>query len=97
VTIIIAKNLCDYTRGILKRWFLEPRANIFVSSINNHKLQSILKYINKHNVSYECIVLSTDSSTQGFKIIELNTLSEHKNIINNSSVSLVKKLITKNK
>jgi len=34
MTVIVANDTPDAIRGILKRWFVEPRPNVFVGTIN---------------------------------------------------------------
>lgn len=34
MTVIVAENTPDKVRGLLKRWFIEPRPNVFVGSVN---------------------------------------------------------------
>ena len=34
MTVIVANDTPDAIRGILKRWFIEPRPNVFVGTIN---------------------------------------------------------------
>ena len=34
MTVIIANDTPPAIRGLLKRWFIEPRPNVFVGSVN---------------------------------------------------------------
>ena len=45
MTVIIAENTPDKVRGLLKRWFIEPRPNVFVGSVNRRTREKVLQYI----------------------------------------------------
>jgi CRISPR-associated endoribonuclease Cas2 subtype I-E len=34
MTVIVAHDTPDAIRGMLKRWFIEPRPNVFVGTLN---------------------------------------------------------------
>lgn len=46
--VVVANNLPPAVRGRMKLWFVEPRANVFVSgvkdSVANHVVDYLLKY-----------------------------------------------------
>ena len=45
MTVIVAENTPDKVRGLLKRWFIEPRPNVFVGSVNRRIREKVLQYI----------------------------------------------------
>ncbi|MGD0816213.1 MAG: type I-E CRISPR-associated endoribonuclease Cas2e, partial [Verrucomicrobiota bacterium] len=45
MTVIIAHDTPDAIRGLLKRWFIEPRPNVFVGTINRRTREKTLDYI----------------------------------------------------
>ena len=46
--VVIANNLPPAVRGRMKLWFVEPRANIFVSGIKDHVAQKVVDYLQSH-------------------------------------------------
>jgi DNA polymerase-3 subunit epsilon len=48
MTVIVANDVPAYIRGHLKRWFLEPRPNVFVGTLNPRTHDKVLQFIVKH-------------------------------------------------
>ena len=46
--VVIANNLPPAIRGRMKLWFVEPRANIFVSGIKDNVAQKVVDYLQAH-------------------------------------------------
>lgn len=68
MTIIIANDTPPAIRGLLKRWFIEPRPNVFVGSINARTRSKVLDYIRRNGEGIGLLVLYDDDSAQGFAI-----------------------------
>jgi len=68
MTIIVANNTPDAIRGLLKRWFIEPKPNVFVGSVNRRTREKTLEYIRRNAPRLGLLVIATDSSSQGFYI-----------------------------
>lgn len=86
--IIVANNLQDSFRGMLKRWFVEPRPNIFVASLNEKVRKKVLDYISLNSSGYGFIVIYDDpKSVQGFTIETYGEIK--KNVITRSGLSLI--------
>lgn len=68
MTVIIAKDIPDSVRGMLKRWFVEPQANVFVGSLNRKTRDKTLDYIKRNAEGISLLIISSDNSCQGFKI-----------------------------
>ena len=68
MTVIILKNASDRTRGILKRWFIEPKPNIMIGTVNGRILNSITCYLNKADSGLSMMTICEDKNSQGFKI-----------------------------
>jgi len=68
MTVIIAHDVPDAIRGILKRWFIEPRPNVFVGTINRRTREKTLAYIRRNAEGVALLVISSDPNCQGFKI-----------------------------
>ena len=48
VLVVIANDLPPAVRGRMKLWFIEPRANIFVSGIRDNVAEKVVEYLHKH-------------------------------------------------
>ena len=48
MTVIIANDTPPAIRGLLKRWFVEPRPNVFVGSVNARTRNNTLAYIRRN-------------------------------------------------
>ena len=48
MTVIIANDAPPAIRGLLKRWFIEPRPNVFVGSVNARTRAKTLEYIRRN-------------------------------------------------
>jgi len=45
MVVVIANNIPPAVRGRMKLWFVEPRANIFVSGIKDAVAERVIKYL----------------------------------------------------
>jgi len=68
VTVIIANDTPDAIRGMLKRWFIEPRPNVFVGTLNRRTRDKTLEYIKRNATDLGLLIISSDNNCQGFKI-----------------------------
>jgi CRISPR-associated protein Cas2 len=68
MTVIVANDVPPAIRGLLKRWFVEPRPNVFVGSVNSRTRDKTLEYIRRNAPGLGMLVLGTDRSSQGFSI-----------------------------
>lgn len=68
MTVIIANDTPPAIRGLLKRWFIEPRPNVFVGSVNTRTRAKTLEYIRRNAPGLGLLVLGADRSAQGFNI-----------------------------
>lgn len=68
MTVIIANDTPPAIRGLLKRWFIEPRPNVFVGSVNPRTRVKTLEYIRRHAPGLGMLVIGTERSSQGFSI-----------------------------
>jgi CRISPR-associated protein Cas2 len=69
MTVIVAEQTPPKVRGLLKRWFIEPKPNVFVGTVSRRTREKVLDYILKHGGdSLGLLVVSEDSSSQGFSI-----------------------------
>jgi CRISPR-associated protein Cas2 len=68
MTVIIAYETPDAIRGILKRWFIEPRPNVFVGTLNRRAHQKTLEYIRRNAQGVGLLIISTYPNCQGYVI-----------------------------
>ena len=68
MTVIVANDTPDAVRGMLKRWFVEPKPNVFVGTVNKRTRETTLAYIRRNAPGLGLLVIGSDSSSQGFSI-----------------------------
>ena len=69
MTVIVANNVPPAVRGMLKRWFIEPKPNVFVGTINQRTREKTLEYIFRNSPrDLGLLVIASDNSVQGFSI-----------------------------
>ncbi len=68
MTVLIANDTPPYIRGMLKRWFIEPRPNVFVGSVNRRTREKTLEYILRNAPGLGLLVIAADNSAQGFSV-----------------------------
>ena len=73
MTVIVAHDTPNAIRGMLKRWFIEPRPNVFVGTVNAKMRETIIAYIRRNALELEqgelgLLVIASDNSSQGFSI-----------------------------
>jgi CRISPR-associated protein Cas2 len=66
MTVIVADNTPPAIRGLLKRWFIEPRPNVFVGSVNKRTREKTFAYIRRNAPRMGLLVIAADTSSQGF-------------------------------
>ena len=69
MTIIFANDTTPSARGLLKRWFLEPKPNVFVGSINARTREKTLDYIRRNAPGLAMLVIFDEKNSQGFTIL----------------------------
>ena len=68
MTVIVAHDTPDAIRGMLKRWFIEPRPNVFVGTINRRTREKTLEYIQRNAAELSYLMICADRNCQGFTI-----------------------------
>ncbi|MFI3291731.1 MAG: type I-E CRISPR-associated endoribonuclease Cas2e [Opitutales bacterium] len=69
--VIIASNTSDKIRGILKRWFIEPKANIFVGTMNHKVSRDIIAYLRSNDSNWNALIIRSGNNVEGYIIEEL--------------------------
>ena len=54
MTVIVANDTPDRIRGMLKRWFIEPRPNVFVGTLNRRTHEKTIEYIKRNARGSAC-------------------------------------------
>jgi len=86
--VVIANNLPPAIRGRMKLWFIEAKANIFVSAVKDNVANEVVNYlISNCSVSSGLIIFKSLSKSPGYKIITLG--SANKRITEISGLQLI--------
>jgi CRISPR-associated protein Cas2 len=68
MTVIVAHDTPDAIRGMLKRWFIEPRPNVFVGTLNRRTHEKTIEYIKRNAPDIGLLIISSFPNCQGYKI-----------------------------
>ena len=68
MTVIVGNDVPPAIRGLLKRWFIEPKPNVFVGTINKRVRKRVLEYVLRNSPKIGLLVISSDDSSQGFSV-----------------------------
>lgn len=68
MTVIIANDTPPAIRGHLKRWFVEPKPNVFVGSINRRTRSKTLEFIRRNAPGLGMVVIADQRNAQGFYV-----------------------------
>ena len=69
MTVIVANDVPAFIRGHLKRWFIEPRPNIFVGTLNVRTHDKVMQFIVKHAPpEFGFLSITSWPNCQGYKI-----------------------------
>lgn len=67
--VVIANDLPPAVRGRMKLWFIEPRANVFVSGIKDSTAEDVVEYLMTHCPPESgLLILKRISQTPGYSI-----------------------------
>jgi len=68
VTVLVAHDTPDAIRGMLKRWFIEPRPNVFVGTLNRRTHEKTIEYIKRNARDMGLLIVSSYPNCQGYRI-----------------------------
>ena len=68
MTVIVAHDTPNVIRGMLKRWFIEPRPNVFVGTLNRRTHEKTIEYIKRNATDIGLLIISSFTNCQGYKI-----------------------------
>lgn len=67
--VVIANDLPPAVRGRMKLWFIEPRANVFVSGIKDALAKKVVAYLHEHCPEKSgLMILGSNPTTPGYEI-----------------------------
>ena len=66
--VIVGHDLPDRIRGMLKRWFIEPRPNVFVGTLNRRTHEKTIEYIKRNAENIGLLIVSSYPNCQGYKV-----------------------------
>ena len=66
MTVIVTNDTPPAIRGMLKRWFIEPKPNVFVGTVNHRTREKTIEYIRRNAPNLGLLIIGSDNSTQGF-------------------------------
>ena len=69
MTVIIANDTPPAIRGHLKRWFIEPKPNVFVGTMNTRNRQKIIDFVLRNSPKdFGFIIISSAPNCQGYEL-----------------------------
>lgn len=69
MTVLVCNDVPAATRGYLKRWFIEPRANVFVGTLNQRNQKKVIDFIIRNSPpSFGMLVIHSAPNCQGYTI-----------------------------
>ncbi len=68
MTVLVCNDTPPAIRGMLKRWFVEPKPNVFVGTVNHRTREKTLEYIRRNAPNLGMLVLATEKNSQGFSV-----------------------------
>ena len=60
MTVLIANDTPPAIRGILKRWFVEPKPNDFVGTVNRRTRDRLLEYVKRNANGMSFLILTSE-------------------------------------
>ena len=69
MTTIIANDIPPSAWGLLRRWFIEPKPNVFVGSVNARIREKTLDYIRRNAPGIAMLVIFDERNSQGFTLL----------------------------
>ncbi len=68
MTVLIAQDTPPAIRGMLKRWFIEPKPNVFVGTVNRRTRDKVLDYVRRNAANMSLLIITSEPNCQGFVI-----------------------------
>lgn len=69
MTVLVANDVPPAIRGHLKRWFIEPRPNVFVGTLNARTHANVMGFIGRNAPpEFGFLVITSRPNCQGYDI-----------------------------
>ncbi len=69
MTVILANDTPDAIRGIFKRWFIEPKPNVFVGTLNPRTHLKVMEFLRRNSPpEFGMLIVSSQNNCQGYEI-----------------------------
>ncbi len=68
MTVLVCNDTPPAIRGMLKRWFIEPKPNVFVGTVNARTREKTIEYIRRNAPGLGMLVIATETNSQGFSM-----------------------------
>lgn len=69
MTVIVANDVPPAARGLLRRWFIEPKPNVFVGSVNARTREKTLDYVRRNAPGLAMLVIFDEANSQGYTVL----------------------------
>ena len=69
MTTIIVNDIPPAAKGLLRRWFIEPKPNVFVGSVNARTREKTLDYVRRNAPGLAMLVIFDDATAQGYTVL----------------------------
>ncbi len=69
MTVLVCNDTPPAIRGVLKRWFIEPKPNIFVGSVNKKTREKTIDFILRNAPEIGVLIIASTNNSQGFLIM----------------------------
>jgi CRISPR-associated protein Cas2 len=69
MTCLIANDTPPAIRGMLKRWFIEPKPNVYIGTLNPRTHRKVLDYILRNATpDFGVLIIATAPNCQGYTL-----------------------------
>lgn len=69
MTVLLANNVPPSIRGHLKRWFIEPRPNVFVGTLNVRTEKKVADFILRNaRTDFGMLIINSAPNCQGYTV-----------------------------
>lgn len=69
MTVLICNDVPPAIRGHLKRWFIEPRANVFIGTLNVRTHRKVMDFILRNSPKeFGMLVVTSAPNCQGYVV-----------------------------
>ncbi len=69
MTVLVANDTPPAIRGHLKRWFIEPKPNVYVGTVNSKVRRKVLAFVLRNaTAEFGLLVIYSSPNCQGYSI-----------------------------